>query len=71
MHKSHMQKKLPRMDRYHLVIILCQHYAHCKAYKFDFGPIIFCHVLVHPTMLSPIYQLIKHFQILENYFLNY
>ncbi len=27
-----------RMDRFHFVIIMCQHYAHCKVCKMDFGP---------------------------------
>jgi len=40
MHKSHM-KKLLKMDRFHLVIIMCQHCAHYKAYKMDVGPIFF------------------------------
>ncbi len=48
-----MQKKLPRMDRYHLVIILCQHYAHCKAYKFDFGPNYFLSCFGPPNHANP------------------
>jgi len=31
MHKSHMEFFLLRMDRYHFVIIMCQHWAHYKA----------------------------------------
>jgi hypothetical protein len=29
------------MDRYHFVIIMCQHYAHYKACKMDFMPSFF------------------------------
>jgi hypothetical protein len=58
-------------EQYHLIIILCQQYAHCKAYKLDFGPSFFYWVLVHPTMLRPIYQLINHLKNLGNDFWNY
>jgi hypothetical protein len=41
MRKSHMKKNMLKMDRYHFVIIMCQHCAHYKAYKMDFGPSFF------------------------------
>jgi hypothetical protein len=34
-------EKLLKMDRFHLVIIMCQHCAHYKACKMDFGPSFF------------------------------
>jgi len=52
-HKLH-GKKLLVMDRYHLAIIMCQHCAHYKSCKMNFGPSSFLLDLVHPTMPRPL-----------------
>jgi len=53
MHKLH-GKQLLIMDKYHLAIIVCQHCAHYKSCKMNFGPSFFLSDLVHPTMPRPL-----------------
>jgi hypothetical protein len=38
------------MDRYHFVIIMCQHCAHYKATKWTLGQVFSCQILIDPTM---------------------
>ncbi len=56
MYKSHMEKKLLEIDRYHHVIIMCQHYAHCKACKMDFGPSYFLPIFGPPNPTKTLLQ---------------
>jgi len=46
------------MDRYHPIVIMGQHYAHCKFCKMDFGPSFFLLGLSPPNHVKTPYYLL-------------
>ncbi len=62
MHKSHM-KKLLKMDRFHLVIIMCNIVYTIKLAKWTLRQVFFCQVLVHPTMPRPLNWIINSLKV--------